>query len=269
MLQEMRIRNYSERSVRNYICCLSQLSIYYRSSPDLLTIEQIKSYLHYCVTVKQSSASTVNQIIGAVKILFADVLQRPWEPIKLKRARKDKKLPVVLSKQEVVALFAVVKNLKHKAIFVTAYSSGLRVDEVRMLKPSDIDSDRMQIRVQNGKGKKDRFTILSKGTLEVLRSYYQRFRPKNYLFEGYTPGQPISYRTIQKVFHGTVIKAGIAKGVTFHTLRHSFATHLLEQGTNLRLIQQLLGHNSLRTTSVYLHLSCFDPKEVTSPLDNL
>lgn len=269
MLQEMRIRNYSERSIRNYICCLSQLSVYYHSSPDLLTIEQIKSYLHYCVTVKQSSASTINQIIGAVRILFTDVLQRPWEPIKLKRARKDKKLPVVLSKQEVAALFAVLTNLKHKAIFVTAYSSGLRLDEVRMLKPCDIDSDRMQIRVENGKGKKDRFTVLSAGALEVLRSYYQGFRPKNYLFEGCVPGKPISHRTIQKVFYGTAIKAGITKRVSFHTLRHSFATHLLEQGTNLRLIQQLLGHNALRTTSVYLHLSCFDPKEVKSPFDNL
>jgi site-specific recombinase XerD len=269
MLQEMQIRNYSDRSIRNYICCLSQLSIYYHCSPDLLTVEQIKSYLHYCVTVKQSSASTVNQIIGAVRILFTDVLQRPWDPIKIKRARKEKKLPVVLSKQELVALFSVVTNLKHKAIFAIAYSSGLRLEEVRMLKPSDIDSDRMQIRVENGKGKKDRFTVLSGGTLEVLRSYYQRFRPKNYLFEGCAPGEAISRRTIQKVFCGTVTKAGITKRVSFHTLRHSFATHLLEQGTNLRLIQQLLGHNSLRTTSVYLHLSCFDPKEVTSPFDNL
>ena len=138
-----------------------------------------------------------------------------------------------------------------------------------MLKPCDIDSDRMQIRVQSGKGKKDRFTLLSVKTLEVLRLYYQQFRPKNYLFEGYVSGQAISHRTIQKVFSDTVIKAGITKAVSFHTLRHSFATHLLEQGTNLRLIQQLLGHNSLRTTSVYLHLSCFDPKEVSSPFDNL
>ena len=269
MLQEMQIRNYSECSIRSYIHCLSRLSIYYNCSPDLSSIDQVKSYLHYCITEKQDAASTLNQIISAVRILFVDVLQRPWEPLKLKRPRKDKKLPVVFSKQEITAFLIAIKNLKHKAIFVTAYSSGLRLGEVRMLKPCDIDSDRMQIRVQSGKGKKDRFTLLSVKTLEVLRLYYQQFRPKNYLFEGYVSGQAISHRTIQKVFSDTVIKAGITKAVSFHTLRHSFATHLLEQGTNLRLIQQLLGHNSLRTTSVYLHLSCFDPKEVSSPFDNL
>lgn len=269
MLQEMQIRNYSERSIRSYIHCLSRLSIYYNCSPDLLSIEQVKSYLHYCITEKQEATSTLNQIISAVRILFVDVLQRPWEQLKLKRPRREKKLPVVFSKQEIIAFLACIKNMKHKAILVTAYSSGLRISEVRMLKPSDIDSDRMQIRVRNGKGKKDRFTLLSVKTLEVLRLYYQRFRPKNYLFEGYLPGEAISHRTIQRVFTKAVIKAGITKAVSFHSLRHSFATHLLEQGTNLRLIQQLLGHNSLRTTSVYLHLSCFDPKEVSSPFDNL
>lgn len=269
MLQEMQIRNYSDRSIRSYIHCLSRLSIYYNCSPDLLSIDQVKSYLHYCITEKQEATSTLNQIISAVRILFVDVLQRPWEPLKLKRPRRDKKLPVVFSKQEITAFLTSIKNVKHRAIFVTAYSSGLRISEVRMLKPSDIDSDRMQIRVRSGKGKKDRFTILSGKTLKELRLYYQRFRPKIYLFEGYTCGQAISHRTIQKVFTNAVIKAGITKAVSFHSLRHSFATHLLEQGTNLRLIQQLLGHNSLRTTSVYLHLSCFDPKEVSSPFDNL
>jgi site-specific recombinase XerD len=235
----------------------------------LLSIDQVKSYLHYCVTERKEATSTLNQIISAVRILFVDVLHRDWEPLKLKRPRRDKKLPVVFSKQEITAFFKCIKNLKHQAIFITAYSSGLRISEVRLLKPVDIDSDRMQICVRNGKGKKDRFTILSAKTLEVLRVYYQKFRPHHYLFEGYVTGDPISHRTIQKVFTNAVVKAGITKAVSFHSLRHSFATHLLEQGTNLRMIQQLLGHNSLRTTSVYLHLSCFDPKDVSSPFDNL
>jgi site-specific recombinase XerD len=269
MLQEMQIRNYSDRSIRSYIHCLSRLSLFYKCSPDLLSIDQVKAYLHYCITEKQEATSTLNQIISAVRILFVDVLHRTWEPLNLKRPRRDKKLPVVFSKQEITAFFAGIQNEKHKAIFVTAYSSGLRISEVRMLKPCDIDSDRMQICVRRGKGKKDRFTLLSVKTLEVLRGYFQRFRPKTYLFEGYTPGEPISHRTIQKVFTTAAGKAGITKAVTFHSLRHSFATHLLEQGTNLRMIQQLLGHNSLRTTSVYLHLSCFDPKDVSSPFDNL
>ena len=269
MVQEMQIRNYSERSIRNYIHCLSRLSLYHQCSPDLLSLEQVKSYLHYCVTEKQEGSSTLNQIISAVRILFVDVLHRPWEPLKIKRPRRDKKLPVVFSKEEITAFFAGINNLKHKAIFVTAYASGLRISEVRMLKPRDIDSDRMQICVRSGKGRKDRFTLLSIKTLELLRVYYKKFRPENYLFEGRICGEPISLRTIQKVFTDAVLKAGIAKAVSFHSLRHSFATHLLEQGSNLRMIQQLLGHNSLRTTSVYLHLSCFDPKDVSSPFDNL
>jgi site-specific recombinase XerD len=162
-----------------------------------------------------------------------------------------------------------VKNIKHRLILITAYSAGLRVSEVGHLRPDDIDSDRMQIRVRNGKGKKDRFTLLSPKTLDQLRLYYKQFRPTKYLFEGYTPGHPIHPRTIEHIFNKAVKGAGITKTVSFHSLRHSFATHLLEQGTNLRLIQQLLGHNSLRTTSVYLHLSRFDPKEVVSPFDTL
>jgi integrase/recombinase XerD len=269
MLQEMRIRNYSERSIACYIHCLSRLSLYYKCSPDRLSLDQVKSYLHYCITEKQESTSTLNQIISAVKILFIDVLHRSWEPVNLKRPRREKKLPVVFSTEEMTAFFEGIKNLKHKSVFIVAYSSGLRLNEVRMLKPTDIDSDRMQICIRNGKGRKDRFTLLSKKTLEILRRYYQKFRPKKYLFEGRIPGEPMHPRTIQKVFMDAVLKSGITKDVSFHSLRHSFATHLLEQGTNLRLIQQLLGHNSLRTTSVYLHLSRFDPKDVSSPFDNL
>jgi site-specific recombinase XerD len=234
-----------------------------------LSIDQVKTYLHYCITDRQEATSTLNQIISAVRILFEDVLHRVWEPLKLKRPRRDKKLPVVFSKQELAIIFKTIKNEKHKAILITAYSSGLRLNEVRLLKPVDIDSDRMQLCVRSGKGKKDRHTLLSIKTLEVLRSYYRRFRPNTYLFEGQTVGTPISERTIQHIFYNVVEKAGIKKAVSFHSLRHSFATHLLEQGTNIRMIQQLLGHSSLRTTSIYLHLSCFDPKQVNSPFDNL
>lgn len=269
MLQEMQIRNYSDRTIVSYIHCIERISLYYKCSPDLLSIEQIKSYLHYCIVEKQESPSTLNQIISAVRILHVDVLQRPWEPLKIKRARREKKLPVVFSTQEISKLMDSIRNVKHRLILITAYSAGLRINEVRYLQPQDIDSDRMQIRVKNGKGKKDRFTLLSPRTLEELRMYYKQFRPKKYLFEGYHPGQPIHVRTIGHIFNQAVKSSGITKPVSFHSLRHSFATHLLEQGTNLRLIQQLLGHNSLRTTSVYLHLSCFDPAQVVSPFDTL
>jgi site-specific recombinase XerD len=269
MLQEMQTRNYSERTIHCYLLCIKRLSHYFNCSPDRLSIEQVKTYLHYCVTHNQSSAVTINQMISAVKIFFTDVLDRKWEPLKIKRPRREKKLPVIFSKQEIALLLDHVRNLKHKSIFITAYSAGLRLNEVRLLKPNNIDSDRMQIRVDNGKGKKTRLTLLSPNVLNQLREYYKKYRPVAYLFEGRIPGVPISHRTIQKVFGDCITKAGITKAVSFHSLRHSFATHLLEQGTNLRLIQQLLGHNSLKTTSVYLHLSCFDPKQVNSPFDNL
>jgi integrase/recombinase XerD len=267
MLQEMQIRNYSERTIVSYVHCIERLSFHYKTPPDLLSLDQIKSYIHYCVVERNESTSTLNQIISAVRILYADVLQRAWEPIKLKRPRKEKQLPVVLSIHEVSLLIDSVKNVKHRLILITAYSAGLRINEVRSLRITDIDSDRMQIRVKNGKGKKDRFTLLSSKTLEQLRTYYKLFRPKKYLFEGYRPSEPIHVRTIGHIFHRALRSSGITKVVTFHSLRHSFATHLLEQGTNLRLIQQLLGHNSLRTTSVYLHVSQFDPKEIVSPFD--
>ena len=269
MLQEMQIRNYSERTIVSYVHCIERLSVYYKSSPDLISIDQIKSYLQYCVVQKQESASTLNQIISAVRILYVDVLHRTWEPLNLKRARRQKKLPEVFSTQEISTVIENTRNVKHRLILITTYSAGLRVSEVRLLQPSDIDSDRMQIHVKNGKGKKDRFTLLSPKTLEQLRMYYKQFRPRKYLFEGYTPGQPMHVRTLEHIFDKAVKRAGITKALSFHSLRHSFATHLLEQGTNLRLIQQLLGHSSLNTTSVYLHVSRFDPKEVKSPFDTL
>ncbi|HYI78204.1 MAG TPA: site-specific integrase [Chryseolinea sp.] len=269
MLQEMQIRNYSPRTVVSYVHCIERMSVYFNSSPELLSVEQIKSYLHYCVTKRRESASTLNQLISAVRILYTDVLQRQWEPLKLKRPRREKQLPVVLSTQEVSHLIGCVINLKHKMILAVAYSAGLRINEVRCLELTDVDSDRMQIRVRNGKGKKDRFTLLSTKTLDQLREYYKVFRPRKYLFEGYRVGEPIHVRTVGHIFNKALKLSGIKKEVSFHTLRHSFATHLLEQGTNLRMIQQLLGHNSLRTTSVYLHLSRFDPAQVVSPFDSL
>src|SRR5688500_13664032 len=150
MLQEMQIRNYSERSIRSYIHCLVRLSLYYKCSPDLLSIDQVKSYLHYCISEKQESSSILNQIISAVRILFVDVLHRPWEPLKIKRPRREKKLPVVFFKEEIAKFFAGIKNLKHKAIIVTAYASGLRISEVCMLKPSDIE-----------KGDYDSYSVIS------------------------------------------------------------------------------------------------------------
>ena len=269
MKEEMIVRNYSPCTIRTYISLLAQLSIYYQCSPEHLSLSQIKRYLYYCVNEKGLANSSINQIISAVKILFQDVLQREWEPLKIKRPRKEKKLPVVFSKEEISLLLRSVFNIKHKAILSTAYATGMRLSELRMLVFSDIDADRMQIHVRSGKGKKSRMTLLSERLLEQLREYYKIFRPRNYLFEGATRGEPISARTIQQVFKQCLKRSGITKPLNFHCIRHSFATHLLEAGTNLRMIQQLLGHNSLKTTTVYLHVSHFDARAVANPLDNL
>jgi site-specific recombinase XerD len=197
------------------------------------------------------------------------VLKQPWQGIKIPRPRVEKRLPVVLSKEEIGTLLRNISNLKHRAIIAFAYSTGMRLNEVRQVRLSDIDSDRMQIRVAFGKGKKDRYTLLSAKLLTLLREYWKWYRPQQYLFEGYQRGTPISIRSIQVLFSRYKKKSGIQKESSFHTLRHSFATHLLEQGVNLKIIQALLGHSSLRTTSIYAHLVNFEPGSVTSPYDSI
>jgi len=235
----------------------------------MITSEQLKEYLHICISEKNCSVSYINQTIGAFKILHKDILGRDWDSLKIKRPRRETKLPVILSKQEVKKIIEAPRNIKHRAILSLTYSSGLRKSEVINLKPRDIDSDRMQIRVVGGKGKKTRYTILSAQILEQLRIYYKLYKPSNYLFEGQKKGMPISDTTISAIFNQSLKKTGIKKLATFHTLRHCFATHMLEQGINLRVIQMLLGHNSLKTTSVYLHVSNVDLNNIKSPLDSL
>jgi site-specific recombinase XerD len=178
-----------------------------------------------------------------------------------------KKLPVVLSREEIRGIFSAIKNLKHRALLMAIYSAGLRVSEVVHLKVSDLDSQRMTIRVQQGKGQKDRYTLLSQRTLEVLRDYWRAYRPQDWLFPGKPATQPLSVSAVQRVFGMVLLRAGIKKPASVHTLRHSFATHLLEDGTDLYHIQRLLGHASPKTTTVYLHLSRKDMRSVRSPLD--
>jgi site-specific recombinase XerD len=178
-----------------------------------------------------------------------------------------KKLPVVLSREEIQAIFSVTGNLKHRALLMTIYSAGLRVSEVVHLKVSDLDSQRMVIRVQQGKGQKDRYTLLAQRALDVLRDYWREYRPSGWLFPGKPATEPLSVSAVQRVFERGLHQAGIKKPASVHTLRHSFATHLLEDGTDLYHIQRLLGHSTPKTTTIYLHLSRKDLGSVTSPLD--
>lgn len=265
-LQEMQIRNYSQQTIRSYLGRLSELSKYFNQSTDTITVEQVKQYLHYRVTVEKVSVSTVNITISAYKFLHNDVLQNGYEKIDIVRPRREKKLPVILSRSEINKIIEVTQNIKHKAILMIIYSGGLRISESINLKITDIDSSRMQICVRMGKGHKDRHTLLSRKALELLRIYYKQYKPRIWLFEGQTVGK-YSKRSIQKIFQRAKMNAGITKPATVHTLRHSFATHLLEQGVSIQIIQLLLGHSNPRTTSVYLHVQQYSLDKVTSPAD--
>ena len=269
MMQDMHLRNYSERTVKTYISLIRKVVEFHKLSPDKLSIQQIKDYLSHRLSKDNISVSTINQTISAFKILFVDVLKRNWENFEIKRPRREVKLPVVLSKQEIKKIIDVTHNLKHRTIISLGYSSGARLSEVCNLKIRDIDSDRMQIRIKNGKGKKDRYTTLAKNSLIDAREYFKRYKPVDYLFFGKNKNKAISNGAVQKAFKRNVKKAGIIKDVHFHTLRHSFATHLLEQNVNIKVIQMLLGHSSIRTTMLYTHLVNFKISYIINPFDNL
>lgn len=267
---EMEYRNYSLNSVKTYCDLMSFLELSLSKRLEEITTEDLKGFLHVALVQHHRSTSYINQNISAYKIFVQDVLKREWEGIKVKRPRREKKLPVVLSINEVERMITSTSNLKHRVILMLMYSAGLRRTELLQMKPSAIDSSRMLIHVSQGKGKKDRYSILSQKTLELLRQYYSLERPKHYLFEpNGNPGQMLSDRTIDAIVRKSAIRAGITKNVSCHTLRHSFATHLLETGVNIKIIQQFLGHTSLRTTSIYLHLTNINLGSVKSPLEDM
>jgi integrase/recombinase XerD len=267
---EMELRNYSARTIHTYASLLISMQRSLGIPLDAIGIEGLKGYLHKRIIQQGVSVSSVNQSISAYKLLHEDILHRPWEAFRFKRPRRELKIPVVLSVQEVQRLVHATSNIKHRAILMLAYSAGLRKSEVMQIKPNAIDSERMQLRVVQGKGKKDRNSILSIKTLEILRLYYRLHRPQKYLFESQArQGRPLSARSLDHMIKASAAKAGIKKKVSFHTLRHCFATHLLEQGVNLRLIQSLLGHSSLKTTTIYLHVARINPAGIVSPLDSM
>ena len=270
LIQEMQLRNYSPHSVHTYSGLLSKIECDFSTSLDTISIVQFKDYLHRRIINEKISVPIINQSISAFKILQVDVLGREWEQFKIKRPRREKKLPVVLSIAEVEKLIAVTQNIKHRAILALAYSAGLRRQETQQIKPLDIDSARMQVHVVQGKGKKDRHSILSPKALDLLRTYYKIERPKTFLFESQGKrGVQLADSTLLAIVKNSAVKAGIKKRVSFHTLRHCFATHLLEKGVNLRIIQEFMGHVSLKTTAVYLHLVNVQPSGITSPLDSM
>ncbi len=269
MKRDLELKNYSPKTRSCYLASVKSFALHFHRSPEELGDQEIREYLHYLIQDKKASQSAVNQTYSALKFFYETTLKRDWNGFRIPRAKMSKRLPVVLSQQEVEALFSVIRNLKHRAILMTVYSAGLRLSEVVHLKVSDIDSQRMMIRVQQGKGDKDRYTLLARRTLDILREYWKAYRPRDWLFYSHSFERPLSSRTVQVVFNRAVEHAGIEKPASVHTLRHSFATHLLEAGTDLYRIQHLLGHKTPKTTAVYLHLSRKDLVSVTSPIDLL
>ena len=260
---------YSVHTQRTYINAFEEFINFYHQI-DISAIDDMKvvAFIRYLVTDRKVSTAYQNQSINAIKFYYEKVLGGNRKVYYIDRPRMEKTLPTVLSTEEVACLIKAVENLKHKTILMLTYSSGLRMSEVLNLKITDIDSQRKQIKIEQGKGKKDRFTLLSEKVLPLLREYYLKYKPQFYLFEG-PDNKQYSTTSIHKILSVAVKKAGINKRVTLHTLRHSFATHLLEQGTDLRYIQSLLGHESSKTTEIYTHITTKGFDQIKSPLDNL
>jgi integrase/recombinase XerD len=265
-LKELR---YSPNTLAVYTDMFEEFMNYFPDKVlDEISEEEIVAFLRYLVNERQVSTSYQNQSINAIKFYYERVLGGQRKIYLIERPRKEKYLPEVLSEEEVAAILKTITNLKHRAVIMTIYSGGLRISEAINLKVKDIDSQRMQIRVTQAKGKKDRYTLLSKKTLLTLRQYFAEYKPEEWLFEGENKGQ-YSQRAIQNILRDAVTKANIKKHITVHTLRHSFATHLLESGTDLRYIQSLLGHSSSKTTEIYTHITTKGFDQIKNPLDNL
>ncbi len=268
-IKTMKLKDYSPKTLKTYTSMLHLYMNYYKDRTlDDLSDEDIREYLLYLVDQKKVSQSYQNQAINAIKFYYEQVLGRPTQTYYLQRPKREMTLPSVMSEAEVLMLLRKVDNLKHRAALCLIYSAGLRIGELINLKICDIDSSRFEIRINQAKGKKDRISILSPNILKLLQEYFKVYRPREWLFEGQF-GEKYSAGSIEAVFRKAKKAAGIKKKATVHTLRHSFATHLLERGTDLRYIQALLGHQSSRTTEIYTHVTEKGFKKIISPFDNL
>jgi site-specific recombinase XerD len=266
------IRGYSPRTRKVYLGQLRRFLSWCGDGVPRLPDDpatQAPAYILELVRTKRISRSYQNQVVSALRFLCESVLGQPKLALRIPRPRKERKLPAVLSPAEVARLLAKPRNVKHRALLMLLYSAGLRVGEVVRLAPADLDVDRGLVRVRRGKGSTDRYTLLARRAVEAVRLYRDAYPTDRWLFPGATPGEHLTTRSVQRVVKLAAQAAGIEKHVTAHTLRHSFATHLLESGTNLRIIQELLGHQSARTTQIYTHVARSALESLRSPLDNL
>lgn len=266
------MRGLSHHTINSYCEKVKAFQNHFGKPATELDVTDIQTYLHYLLTVRKQRTGSINVCNSGLRFLYNIALDTPLNLHKIPCHRKTRNFPDILTRDEVSALFNACGNLRDRCMLMTAYGAGLRVSEVATLKVSDIDSQNMQIFIRNGKGGKDRFAILSEENLKVLREYWKAYRPKEWLFSSVShnkSGFHISNRGVQEVLCGVIERAGITKKVTFHTLRHTFATHLLEDGVSIYVIKQLLGHADITTTSFYCHLVKISLMNVISPLDKI
>jgi len=269
MIDDMQLRNLTPATQRNYVHHVAALARYYQLSPEHLDLEDLRQYELYLLNERKLAPDTINGYVSAVKFLYQITLEMPWPDAVFPRVRRPRTLPVVLSQEEVVQFFDHIPSLKYRAILMSCYGAGLRVSEAVALKISDIDSKRMLIRVEQGKGRKDRYAMLSPRLLEVLRLWCRAARPKHWLFPSWRTGRHQTPTSVQYTCREAWLRSGLGKKVSAHTLRHSFATHLLENGTDIRVIQVLLGHSRIDTTAHYTMVSPQVVSHTLSPLDTL
>ena len=269
MLEDLQIRNYSPTTVRIYLHCIQAYAWHFHTPPDQLGPEHIRQYQLFLIQEKQVSLPTYIQAACALRFFYTHTLDRKIAIERIPFPRRSRKLPSILSRQEVQALLQAPRTLRHRALLATLYGAGLRVSEVTQLKVADIDAQRSVLWVRQGKRRRDRQTLLSPKLLELLRQYWRAERPANWLFSSTAGARPISPKAVFLACRSAAQIAGISKPVHPHSLRHAFATHLLEAGTNLRTIQILLGHASLQTTARYLQVADVVVRSTPSPLDSL
>jgi site-specific recombinase XerD len=269
MTEDLILHNRSPKTIRLYINRVADFAQYFHASPEQLGPEHVRSYPLHLVQERQVSRNVQKQARLALKFLCRVTLGREWVVETVACPKAPKKLPVVLSRDEMARFLDALDNPKHRAILMTAYAGGLRLSGVARLRVEDIDTARMVLHVRRGKGHKDRDVMLSPRLLAVLREYWAKYRPRPYLFPGQKPDRPISVRAVQMACGRALEASGLSRRVPMHTLRHSFATHLLESGTDLRTIQVLLGHHSFSTTARYLHITTAALKSTRSPFDGL
>jgi integrase/recombinase XerD len=270
MTEDMQVRNLALNTQTSYLQQVSLFARHFHKSPDQLGPEEIRTYQVHLANERKLAASSILIAVSALRFLYKVSLKRDW-PFDdvIPAPKKPQKLPVVLSPEEVLHFLECVGSMKHRAILTTCYAAGLRISEAVRLKPNDVDSQRMVIRVEQGKGQKDRYVMLSPKLLETLRTYWRAARPKEWLFAGNIPGQPITTDAVQLACENARRLSAIGKPISPHSMRHAFAVHLLESGTDVRTIQLLLGHRSLATTARYLRIATSKVCSTSSPLDLL